>query len=118
MPHVWEISAPMPDRIEHLRKRVDALNTHLLELVQERAEIVLEISRLKEELGLDSYDPRREEEMLQRLTANTSGPFGPAEIRSIFRAIFRASLGLQERARERTRKRLSRRAAARSEAAP
>jgi 3-deoxy-7-phosphoheptulonate synthase / chorismate mutase len=104
----------MPDRLDHLRKRVDALNAQLLELVQERAEIVLEISRLKEELGLGSHDPRREEEMLQRLTASTSGPFGPAEIRSIFRAIFRASLGLQERAR----KRLSRRATARSEAAP
>ena len=109
-----EISVAMPDRIDHLRRRVDALNTHLLELVQERAEIVLEISRLKEELGLDSYDPRREEEMLRRLTTNTSGPFGPAEIRSIFRAIFRASLGLQER----TRKRLARRATVRSEAAP
>lgn len=104
----------MPDRIEHLRRRVDALNAHLLALVQERAEIVLEISRLKEELGLDSHDPRREEEMLQRLTASTSGPFGPAEIRTIFRSIFRASLGLQER----VRKRLARRTAARSEAAP
>lgn len=110
----------MPDRIEHLRRRVDALNHHLLELVQERAETVLEISRLKEELGLGSHDPRREEEMLERLTASPSGPFGPAEIRTIFRAIFRASLGLQERtrARVRERKRLARRATERSEAAP
>ena len=100
----------MPDRIERLRRRVDALNLELLALVQERAEIVLEISRLKEDLGLDSHDPRREEEMLQRLTASTSGPFGPAEIRTIFRA----SLGLQER----VRKRLARRAMARSEEAP
>ena len=88
-----------PD-LQDLRKRIDELNARLLETLQERAEVVLAISRLKEEIGMQSHDPRREEEMLRKLTRASSGPFGPAELREIFRAIFRASLALQERERE------------------
>lgn len=80
-----------------LREQIDSLNGQILALVQQRAEIVLEIARLKQEQGLEGYDPEREEEMLRRLTAAATGPFGPPEIRSIFRAIFRASLAIQHR---------------------
>jgi chorismate mutase len=45
---------------------------------------------------LEGHDPKREEEMLRGLTAEPSGPFGPAEIRAIFKAIFRASLAIQD----------------------
>ncbi|HYU35757.1 MAG TPA: chorismate mutase [Thermoanaerobaculia bacterium] len=88
--------------LEALRRRIDDLNLRILDLAQERAAVVVEISRLKEELGLDSHDPEREEKMLRKLTRSTSGPFGPGEVREIFQALFRASLALQERDRRRT----------------
>jgi 3-deoxy-7-phosphoheptulonate synthase/chorismate mutase len=92
----------MPNRkLDELRNHVDNLNFRLLELLQERAGAVVEISRVKEDLGLEAYDPGREEEMLRRLTRSTSGPFGTAEVREVFQAIFRASLALQERERRR-----------------
>ncbi len=56
---------------------------------------MLEIAALKRALGLDGYDAKREEEMLQSLTSAAMGPFGPAEVREIFTAIFRASLDIQ-----------------------
>jgi len=91
----------MPDSdLQDLRKRIDELNVRLLETLQERAEVVLAISRIKEEIGMQSHDPRREEEMLRKLTRASSGPFGPAELRDVFRAVFRASLALQERERD------------------
>jgi 3-deoxy-7-phosphoheptulonate synthase/chorismate mutase len=90
----------MESELEKLRRRVDDLNSRLLELLQERAGTVLRISRLKEDLDLDAHDPRREEEMLRKLTRSPSGPFGAAEVREIFQAIFRASLALQKRERE------------------
>ncbi|HEV2852843.1 MAG TPA: chorismate mutase [Thermoanaerobaculia bacterium] len=80
-----------------LREQIDSLNDQILALVQQRAEIVLEIARLKREQGLEGHDPQREEEMLQRLTEAATGPFGPAEVRAVFRAIFRASLAIQHR---------------------
>jgi 3-deoxy-7-phosphoheptulonate synthase/chorismate mutase len=92
-------SQPADTKLGALRGEIDRLNGEILALVQERAEIVLEIAELKRAQGLDGYDPRREEEMLDRLTSGRAGAFGPAEIREIFTAIFRTSLDIQDRER-------------------
>ncbi len=86
--------------ITALRQRIDALNTQLLGLLQERAAVVLDIANLKQSHGIDGYDPKREEEMLHRLVAEANGPFGPAEVSEIFKTIFRVSLDIQDRDRQ------------------
>ena len=86
--------------LAELRDRVDVLNDRILTLLQERAEVVLEIASVKQALHLGAYDRRREEGMLQRLTAAPSGPIGVADIREIFTAIFRACLVIQNREEE------------------
>ena len=91
---------PVPPALQRLRERLDAVNREILALVQERGELVLEVARLKDELGLDSYDPRREAEMLRVLTAEPEGPFAAEELAGIFRALFAASLDLQRRLRQ------------------
>lgn len=83
------------------RRREDGLNQKILKLVQERARIVLAIADLKRDLGLERFDPRREEEMLRVLLHQKDGPFDAAELREIFAALFRASLELQARRRRR-----------------
>src|SRR5688572_29557816 len=79
-----------------LRGRIDELNPDLLPLLQEPAGVVLEIARIKQELGIEGFDPLREDEMLTKLSAAAVGPFGPQEVRHVFGAIFRTSLGIQE----------------------
>lgn len=81
------------------RRKIDRLNRKILALLQERAGVVLEIARFKEAHGLRGYDPRREREMLERLTSDASGPFGSTELTEVFQAIFRASLDFQDRRR-------------------
>jgi 3-deoxy-7-phosphoheptulonate synthase / chorismate mutase len=83
------------------RLLVDGLNQKILELVQERARVVLAIADLKSELDLVPFDPRREEQMLRALVRHPGGPFAPAEVREIFATLFRASLALQQRCRPR-----------------
>jgi 3-deoxy-7-phosphoheptulonate synthase/chorismate mutase len=82
-----------------LRERIDDLNRRILDLLQQRGEVVLEIAKLKRARGLDGYDPHREEEMLHALTGEGTGPFERAEVKEIFKAIFRASLDIQEQER-------------------
>jgi 3-deoxy-7-phosphoheptulonate synthase/chorismate mutase len=84
-------------RLTALRTEIDALNEQILSTIQKRGRIVLEIAALKRAQGIDGYDAKREEEMLQLLTSAALDPFGPAEVREIFKAIFRASLDIQER---------------------
>jgi 3-deoxy-7-phosphoheptulonate synthase/chorismate mutase len=83
-----------------LRERVDRVNRDLLERLQERAALVLEIAEVKRARGLGGFDPGREDAMLEDLLGRSSGPFGATELRTIFRTIFRASLEIQERDRE------------------
>src|SRR6185436_1249918 len=83
-------------RMGALREEIDRLNQSILALVQGRARLVLEIAEIKRAQGLDGYDPQRELEMLQNLTAQVTGPFGPEEVKEIFRSIFRASLDIQD----------------------
>jgi chorismate mutase-like protein len=89
--------------LKGLRREIDELNSEILRLVQRRAEVVVEIGRHKEALGIEAHDPGREADMLRRLTAVPGGPFAPAELRRIFRAVFRASLELQRRLRRERR---------------
>ncbi len=85
----------METRLSALRNEIDLLNEQILSSIQKRGSVVLEIAALKRAQGLDGYDAKREEEMLQSLTSAAEGPFGPTEVREIFKAIFRASLDIQ-----------------------
>jgi 3-deoxy-7-phosphoheptulonate synthase/chorismate mutase len=92
-----KIPAPVDLELRTLRKKIDSLNHELLDLLQRRAEVVLQIADLKLQQGLRCHDPGREREMLQALTQDCGGPFSGEEIEEIFTAVFRASLQLQVR---------------------
>lgn len=83
--------------LTELRTEIDAVNRELLQLLQERAELVLEIARVKRAAGLAPYDPMREEEMMRDVLAASSGPLSAEHLRAIFGSVFRASLDVQER---------------------
>jgi len=85
--------------ISALRARIDLVNRELLDRLQKRATLVLEVAALKRAQGLEGHDPGREDAMLEDLLGRSHGPFGAAELRAIFRAIFHASLEIQERER-------------------
>ncbi len=69
------------------RQEIDALDVELLRLLNQRAAIAGEIAAIKVALGLQAYDARREEQVLERVAAKNSGPFGDESVRAIFRGI-------------------------------
>lgn len=54
------------ERLEALRRRILEVDEALVDLVGERRSLVLEIGRLKEELGLPVLDPSREAAVVRR----------------------------------------------------
>lgn len=78
-----------------LRHKIDGINLQLLQLLNERAEVVKEIGRSKKE-GVNRFDPVRERESLDMLLKHHDGPFESSTIVHIFKEIFKASLELQE----------------------
>lgn len=84
------------NELDQLRTRVDELNLELLRLINERAQIVQEIGRVKEGQGENRYDPVRERKMLDKIKDNNNGPFENKTIDHIFKEIFKAGMDLQK----------------------
>ena len=82
--------------IVDLRAQIDALDNELLALLNRRADLALEIGRLKKESGLEVYSPDREEQLLQSLIARSQGRVSPESLRAIYREIMSASLSLEK----------------------
>ncbi|WP_407272263.1 bifunctional 3-deoxy-7-phosphoheptulonate synthase/chorismate mutase [Radiobacillus sp. PE A8.2] len=84
------------EQLDQLREKMDEVNLQILDLINSRAEIVQQISQVKEKLGANRFDPLREREMLNLITQHNSGPFENSTIVQLFKEIFKASLELQE----------------------
>lgn len=73
--------------IDELRSRIDALDTQLVKLLNDRAACALEIGRLKRAQGLDIYQPEREREVLQQVRDACGGPLSPEAVTRVFERI-------------------------------
>ncbi len=79
--------AEAQERVRGLRERVDEVDRELIRALNERARIVQEIMALKAASGAPVYDPRREEEILQRVVEQNEGPIYDSSMRDIFELI-------------------------------
>jgi 3-deoxy-7-phosphoheptulonate synthase/chorismate mutase len=79
--------AALRERVWELRERVDEVDRELIRALNERARIVQEIMALKAEAGAPVYDPKREEEILQRVVEQNMGPIYDSSMRDIFELI-------------------------------
>lgn len=69
------------------RREIDALDLELLRLLNRRAAIACEIASVKIASSMPAYDPGREAQVLERITAQNSGPFEDENVRAIFHSI-------------------------------
>ena len=77
----------LQERVRELRERVDEVDRELIRALNERASIVQEIMTMKAEAGAPVYDPKREEEILQRVVEMNTGPIYDSSMRDIFELI-------------------------------
>ncbi|MEW6571665.1 MAG: prephenate dehydratase [Nitrospirota bacterium] len=82
--------------LDKLRKEIDEIDDDILDLLNKRAKIVIEIAGIKRNENAQFYSPEREREILDRLTRLNSGPFPNDTLKVIFREILSASLSLEE----------------------
>ena len=82
--------------LDEIRKHIDAIDSKLLELLNERADLVHEVGVIKKKDGLEIYAPEREESLLQGLIAKSKGRLPEKSIRAIYREIMSAALALEE----------------------
>jgi len=82
------------------RSRIDEIDCHLLELLNERVKCVLELSPLKRQAGIPVLSPKRERDVIERLKKLNDGQISDEFIERIFALIMAEMRVVQERDRE------------------
>lgn len=81
--------------LEELRRRIDELDRQLVELLNERARVVIEIGRLKNKTGGAVYAPDREKNVLERIIEVNKGPLPDRCLMAIWREMMSGSFVLE-----------------------
>ena len=85
--------------LDRLRKEIDLINGEILELLNRRAALAMEVGRVKRRIKSDYHVLDREHMIYQKLEKNNTGPFPNSAIRPVFREIISASLSLEHELR-------------------
>jgi chorismate mutase len=83
-------------KLQSCRGRIDQLDARILELLNERAGIALEIGAAKREAGLPVVELSREKAVIAGAVSRSGGPLSPAAIENIYTAIMLEMRRLQE----------------------
>ncbi|NIN62974.1 MAG: chorismate mutase, partial [Gammaproteobacteria bacterium] len=83
-------------KLHNLRQEIDSLDDQILDLLNKRADVVVEVGKTKDDSQGVYYVPSREKAIFERLIAKNEGPFPNEGIRRVFREIISASLSLEQ----------------------
>lgn len=83
------------ETLARCRQSIDDIDVRILALINERTLVVEEIGRIKQAEGLPIYEPRREDQVFQNVTANNRGPLSSAAVHRVFERIIDEMRGVQ-----------------------
>jgi chorismate mutase/prephenate dehydratase len=79
-----------------LRHRIDRLDRQIIEALSQRAQLVVEVGKLKQAHGIPIYAPHREAEVLRRVLAHNTGPLSDRTIEGVYRELMSGSFALEK----------------------
>jgi chorismate mutase/prephenate dehydratase len=82
--------------LEDLRKRIDEIDQQLVQLLNERAQVVVEIGKLKNKTDKPVYAPDREKEVLAKVIQANKGPLPDRTLVAIWRELMSGSFALEK----------------------
>ena len=95
-------SAALSEDLADLRVRIDQIDQAIVALLNERAEIALEIGRNKEAAGRGVRDAAREQEVIEQVTSASAGLFPEPELVALYRRLIAATRKIQVAQRRRS----------------
>jgi len=82
--------------LEALRAKIDALDSQIVRLLNERAAAVVGIGQTKRGSGIPIYAPHREQEVLRKVLESNAGPLSGRTIEAVYREIMSGSFSLEQ----------------------
>ncbi len=81
--------------LDSLRTRIDEADRGLISLLNKRAELVVQVGKIKREAGLPIYVPNREAQVLSKVLAMNPGPLPARAIEGVYRELMSGSFRLE-----------------------
>ena len=87
--------ARISNRLDKFRRRIDSLDAEIVRLLNERAACANEIGEVKDSVGMDTYQPSREKDVLVHVRNVNDGPLANDAITRVFERIIDESRRLE-----------------------
>ena len=84
------------EQLEPLRRRIDELDRQIVELLNQRAEVVVQVGHIKNAGGKPIYAPDREKAVLQKICQLNRGPLLEKTLKAIWRELMSGSFALEK----------------------
>jgi len=82
--------------LKKLRSKIDGLDRKIIQLLNTRAKVTLDVAQLKVKSGKSIYVPEREREVLKKIAHLSKGPLSPKALEAIYREVMSSSLALEK----------------------
>ena len=82
-------------KLEDWRKEIDLIDSEIVKLICQRTKMVRKIGDLKAKAGIDIVDPKRERDILQKVSVNACGDLDDSSIQNIYERILVESRQIQ-----------------------
>ncbi len=94
-----EAAAATPESLSGLRTEIDRIDRQLVNLMNERAMVAGQIGQIKKSSNQRTYDPSREETVLQRIAEANPGPLSGESVKAVFRELISGSRAIEQHIR-------------------
>jgi chorismate mutase/prephenate dehydratase len=88
--------AAHPDPLENLRKQIDQLDAQIVDLLNARARVVVEVGKIKQSTGDPIYAPDREKAVLDKVRKLNAGPLPNRCLEAVYRELMSGSFALEK----------------------
>ena len=85
-----------PEDLLELRRKIDELDRKIVELLNERARVVVDVGKTKQADGTPIYAPDREQAVLKRIGDLSEGPLPSRTLQAIYRELMSGSFALEK----------------------
>ncbi len=83
-------------RLQPLRQRIDELDRQIVNLLNERARVVVDVGRIKRDTDAPIYAPEREQKVLAQVRQFNEGPLPDVCLEAIYRELMSGSFALEK----------------------
>src|SRR5438067_5400417 len=89
-------SAPSDPNLEPLRAQIDSLDEQIVELLNKRARVVVQIGQLKQQNKTPIYAPDREKIIFEKVRRLNRGPLPDRSLEAVYRELMSGSFALEK----------------------